>query len=178
MNWPARIIGPIARAGLTPAPLTVPLITMATARAADGHGGDAPRDPGVGGHRHDHQDQHEGDDGFGGEDPPRGNPGGRGRGAEGGDRSGLVPVQAPGDRGRGGRAGELGQDVTRGVGPWEAAAGGQPEGHRRVEVGAGNVAQTGDCDGQGQAAGDGHRQGPVRGPGHWPGQGRRDGRRW
>src|SRR5271156_575961 len=33
-NWPVRIIGPIARAGLTPAPLTGPLITMATARAA------------------------------------------------------------------------------------------------------------------------------------------------
>jgi DNA-binding CsgD family transcriptional regulator len=30
-NWPARIIGPIARAGLTPAPLIGPLITMATA---------------------------------------------------------------------------------------------------------------------------------------------------
>jgi hypothetical protein len=34
VNWPARIIGPIARAGLTPAPLTGPLITMATARTA------------------------------------------------------------------------------------------------------------------------------------------------
>ena len=34
MSWPARIIGPIARAGLTPAPLTGPLTTMATASAA------------------------------------------------------------------------------------------------------------------------------------------------
>ena len=42
----------------------------------------------------DDQDQHEGDDGFGREDPPRGHPGGRGRGAEGGDRPGLVSVQA------------------------------------------------------------------------------------
>ncbi len=33
-NWPARIIGPIARAGLTSAPLTGPLISMATASAA------------------------------------------------------------------------------------------------------------------------------------------------
>jgi hypothetical protein len=32
-NWPARIIGAIARAGLTPAPMTGPTITMATARA-------------------------------------------------------------------------------------------------------------------------------------------------
>jgi hypothetical protein len=37
------------------------------------------------------------------------------------------------------------------------------------------VAETRDCDGQGQAAGDVHGQGPVRGAGHRPGQGRRDG---
>ena len=77
-NCPVRIIGPIARAGLTPAPLTGPLITMATARAAPIAMAAMPRGTRVsGGHCHDHQDQHEGDNGFGCEDPPRGNPGGR-----------------------------------------------------------------------------------------------------
>ena len=111
---PARIIGPIARAGLTPAPLTGPLTTrtgtkVTTASAASTR--------------------------------PTGHPGGRGRGAKVGDRPGLIPVQAPGDRGRGDRAGELGEDVARSAGPWEAPADGQPEGHRRVEVGTGNVAE-------------------------------------
>jgi hypothetical protein len=59
-------------------------VARAADRAADhdgyregrayGHGGDAPRDPAVGGHRHDHQDQYEGDNGFRREHPPRGNP--------------------------------------------------------------------------------------------------------
>jgi hypothetical protein len=91
-------------------------------RGADGHRGGAPRDPGVGGDRHDHQDQHEGDNGFSREHPSRPDPGGRDRGAQAGDGPGLVPVQAPGDGGRGGRAGELGEEIARGVGPGEAPA--------------------------------------------------------
>jgi hypothetical protein len=56
-----------------------------------GRGGDATRNPGIGGHCHDDQDQDEDDHGFG--HPPRGNPGGRDGGAQAGDRPGLVPYR-------------------------------------------------------------------------------------